>query len=133
MAILDRELEFSDAQTVTVTAASTDQVNQVNAGEAGDELYLVIQVDETATAAGAATVTFALRTDDNTGMGSPKSLWTSDIIGKAALVAGARVAKIRLPTGAEQFLDVYFTVATGPLTAGKFSAFLCKDFDQDNA
>jgi hypothetical protein len=133
MAILDRELEFSDAQAVTVTAASTDIVDQVQAGEAGDELYLVIQVDTTVTAAGAATVTFAFETDDNSGFSSATALWTSAAIGKATLVAGYRVVKMRVPTGAEDWLRVYYTVATGPLTAGAFSAFLCKDFDQGNA
>jgi hypothetical protein len=133
MAILDRELEFSDAQVVTVTAASTDIVDQITAGEAGDELYLVIQVDTTVTAAGAATVTFALETDDNSGFSSATALWTSAAIGKATLVAGYRVAKLRLPAGAEDWLRVYYTVGTGPLTAGAFSAFLVMDFDQDNA
>jgi len=38
------------------------------------------------------------------------------------------LAAVRLPSGSyERYLGVRYTVASGPLTAGKFDAFLTKD------
>lgn len=131
--IMDKENEFSDNQTVTVSAASTNIIDIKKPGDASEELYVNILVDEAAVAAGAATVDFKLETDDNVGFSSAKQLWASGVIAKATLVAGYVVAKFRLPKGVEQFLRGYFTVATGPLTAGKFSWWLSFDVDHDNA
>lgn len=123
--IIDSLNEFSDAQEVIVSMPSTNVIDHGAAGDAiGNELYLHILVDETALAAGAATVTFALRTDDNASFTSPKTLWTSAAIGKATLVAGHVVARVRVPKGLERYSRLYYTVATGPLTAGEFNAFL---------
>ena len=129
--IIDRFNEFSDAQAVTATAASTNTVDLNAAGKIeGKPYYLHIKVNTTATADGAATVTFALQTDDNTGFSSATALWTSAAVAKATLVAGYEV--IRLPINGlalERYLRVYYTVGTGPLTAGKFDAFLAPDGD----
>lgn len=126
--ILDKELMMSEAQVVTATAAST---NVIDLGARlgldpglSDDLWLQIRVDTTATASGSATVTFALQTDDDEAFGSATTLWTSTAIGKATLVAGYNVVRMRLPLGVERYVRVYYTVATGPLTAGKFDAFI---------
>ena len=129
--IIDRFNEFSDAQAVTATAASTNIVDLNAAGKIeGKPYYLHIKVNTSATASGDATVTFSFETDDNTGFSSATTLWTSAAIGKATLVAGYEV--IRLPINGlalERYLRVYYTVDTGPLTAGKFDAFLSADGD----
>ena len=129
--IIDRFNEFSDAQAVTATAASTNTVDLLAAGKIeAKPYYLHIKVPTTVTADGAATVTFALQTDDNTSFSSATALWTSAAIGKASLAAGTEV--IRLPLNGlalERYLPVYYTVATGPLTAGKFDAYLSADGD----
>ena len=129
--IIDRFNEFSDAQAVTATAASTNIVDLNAAGKIeGKPYYLHIKVNTSATASGDATVTFSFETDDNTGFSSATTLWTSAAIGKATLVAGYEV--IRLPINGldlERYTRVYYTVATGPLTAGKFDAFLSADGD----
>lgn len=129
--LLDTLNEFSDAQAVTVTA---DGTNVIDLGAdwnsaIGRELYLHIKCVETATAAGAATVTFALETDDNAAMSSATTLFTTAAVGKAELVAGAEVARVRVPAGAERYLNLNYAVATGPLTAGKFDAFLSPSVD----
>lgn len=123
--IIDHELEMSRAQVVTGTAASSDTIDLSKCGNAENEpLELVIQVDEAATAAGDATVTFALQTDDDVAFGTACTLWTSPAIGKAALTLNSVVHMGKLPRGAKRYLRMYYTVATGPLLKGKFSAFL---------
>lgn len=139
---LDKQAEFSDSQVVTATAISTN-VMDLYAGTgtpnvnnvlrdlgAGEDVTLVVQVDTTATAAGAATVTVTLESDSVPGLGtSPTVHFTSSAYALANLTTGATLFAIKLPYGSyERYLGVRFTVGTGPLTAGAFSAFLVKDF-----
>lgn len=128
--LIDSLNEFSDEQAVTATALST---NVIDLGAAVDtldnELYLHIKCMTTATAAGAATVVFSLETDDAEAIDSASVVFTTPAIAKATLVAGYEVARIRIPAGLQQYLAVRYTVATGPLTAGAFSAFLSPSID----
>jgi hypothetical protein len=85
---------------------------------------------ETATAAGAATLTVSLESDSTENLAtSPTVHFSTAALALAAFgTAGAQVAAVKLPAGDyERYLGVCFTVATGPLTAGKFDAFLTKD------
>lgn len=137
MPLIDVLDTFSSAQAVTASAISdvkdlgpfwsgTQSNATVNIGATGQEMYLIINVTEAATAAGAATVTFSLESDSTADLAtSPTVHWTSAAIGKATLVVGYNVIKLCLPYGSyERYLGVRYTVATGPLTAGKFDAFL---------
>lgn len=138
---VDKQAEFSDSQAVTATAISTN-VMDLYAGTGtsavnnvlrdigtGQDVYLVVQVDTTATAAGAATVTVTLESDSVVGLStSPTVHFTSVAFALAAMTAGANLVVIKLPAGSyERYLGVRYTVATGPLTAGAFSAFLTTD------
>lgn len=130
--LMDAELLFSDEQAVTTTAASTNIVDLLAANRdigKGEDLELIVSVDEAVTASGAATVVFALQTDDNSGFSSATDLFATAAIGKATLVAGYVAVKIKLPRGIERFLRVNYTVATGPLTAGKFTAAIVRNVD----
>ena len=129
--IIDRFNEFSDAQAVTASAASTNVVDLKAAGNIeGKPYYLIIKTNASATASGDATVTFALQTDSAENFGSAVTLWSSAAVGKATLVAGYQVIRLALNGLAlNKYLRVYYTVATGPLTAGKFDAFLTADGD----
>ena len=120
---------FGTDQAVTTTAASTDIVDLGAARDIGngEPLELVILVTQSVTAAGAATVTFTLETDDNAAFSSPVVLANSGAIGKAALGAGTEVLRVKVPLDAERYLRTNYTVATGPLTAGTFTAFLAHD------
>ena len=141
--IQDALNKFSTAQAVTASAIS--DVVDLNAGTlsptlrdlgTGHDLTLVITVTETAAAAGAATVQFSLESDDVAGLsGSPTVHVATAAVPKATLVAGYEVAKFKLPQGVtyERFLGVRYTVATGPLTAGKFSAALVETAQAWNA
>ncbi|WP_425066982.1 Bbp16 family capsid cement protein [Reyranella sp.] len=125
----DKLNTFGTDQAVTTTAASADIVDLGAARDMGngEPLELVILVTQSVTAAGAATVTFTLETDDNAGFSSPVVLANSGAIGKAALGAGTEVLRVKVPLDAERYLRTNYTVATGPLTAGTFTAFLAHD------
>ena len=123
---IDRQNLFGQDQAVTASAASTDYIDlgvlrDIGNGERPEILVLCTQ---DVTAAGAATVTVALQTDDNSSFSSPVNLVLSDAIPKASLVAGAQVLRVAVPYGTERYLRLFFTVATGPLTAGKFTSGL---------
>ena len=131
---VDYDNELSDSQAVTATAISTNVIDLGTGNTTRDigngmPVYLVIQTDTAATAAGAATVTFSLESDSTADLATSATVhWTSAAIGKASLVAGYEVAAVALPSGDyERYLGLRYTVATGPLTAGAFSAFLTTD------
>lgn len=134
--ILDRTNEFSDSQAVTATAISANVIDVNPAAKnatidygAGEPVWLVLQVDTTFTAAGAATLTASLESAANAALSSgPVVHYTTPALALADLVAGAEVARIRLPRGDyKRYLGMRYTVGTGPMTAGAISAFLVKD------
>ena len=128
MPYIDNDHVLSDEQAVTASAKSTNTIDLGAAGAAdGRSMRLIVEVDEDAAAVGAATVNFGLRTDSDSAMGSPTVLAQTDAIGKASLTVGTRAWEITLPPQVERYVDVYYTVATGPLTAGKFTAFLAME------
>lgn len=128
---LDKENELADGQAVTASAISE---NVIDLGAAnndpanGEPLFLVLQVDTAAAAAGAATVDVTIESDSTADLAtSPTVHVATDPIAKATLVAGYTKI-IPIPPGDyERYLGVRFTVATGPLTAGNFSAFITHD------
>ena len=129
---VDNEEVLSDEQAVTATAVSTNYRDQ---GAAGDKAInprpeLVFLVTEAFTAAGAATLTISLQTDDNSSFSSATEVTLTSAIPKATLVAGYRF-KVRLPLDLEQYYRLNYTVATGPFTAGKISAIPVFDFEHD--
>lgn len=140
--IIDGNLQFSSSQAVTATADSTNVVDLLNAGDlgAGEDLRVAIVVITTATAAGAATLNIQLvgAANGDAAFGSPQIIDETSPIPKANLTAGARfelnVPRIWQNAGglaSIRYLKLTYTVATGPLTAGAFSANIVKD-NQDN-
>ena len=130
---IDYENEFSSDQAVTATAAST---NYINFGDAkdhakGNPLMLEVVVTQTVTADGSATVTFALESDSASTFTPDVTFPLSGVIGKAVLVAGYVVYRGAIPEGLLQYARVTYTVATGPLTAGKFSARIVEGFQSN--
>lgn len=127
MAILDKFLQYSDKQAITVTAVST---NVVDAGAtknvaigrdlgAGTPLYLFINVSQTFTAAGAATLTATLQDSaDNTTFADVASVGPLSL---AQLTAG-RGFNIGFPVPTRRYTRINYTVGTGPMTAGVVSA-----------
>lgn len=130
--ILDVQAEFSDSQAVTATALSTNVYDQSPLTKtatrdlgAGADSYLVLQVDTAAAAAGAATVTVTLESADNTGMTGSTVHGTFGPFSIAQMAAGTTLGTIPLPYGAyKRYVGLRYTVGSGPLTAGAFSAFI---------
>lgn len=120
----DKLTMFSDDQAVTVTAASTSYLDQLAAGNALEPgIWLDVRVKTTFTAGGSATMTIALQTDDNASFSSATTLWQETTVAVASLVAGKKY-RVKVPIGAERYLRMYYTVATGPMTAGAIDAAL---------
>jgi hypothetical protein len=125
--IIDKQMELSNAQAVTATAASSNQLDLGPNGPWGssgsdEPLEMFLNVDTTFTAAGAATLTIQLRSSPNANMSSPTVHLQSDAIPVASLVAGSRVPFWpRLPQNVGRYVDVNYVVATGPFTAGNIS------------
>lgn len=128
--LTDALLLLSSAQTVTSSAVSTNTIDLGTNRDLGQgaDLYAVFTVDQTVTAAGAATVTFQIITSAAADLSSPTVLIESAPIGKAELTAGRDPIAICLPESflnaqpiGQRYLGVQYTIATGPLTAGKFT------------
>lgn len=131
--IIDKLLQVSNEQAVTASAASTDVIDYGQANpDSGlnDNVTLSITVDEAAAAAGAATVTFSVQ--DSADNATFTDVYATAPIGKAALTAGKQVL-IPMPYQHRRYVRVYYTVATGPLTAGKFSAQIVTGIQQNTA
>lgn len=137
MSLIDRQTLLSDEQAVTTTAFSTDQYDlgagspSRNIGRIG--LRAVFTVDVAATADGAATVNFEIGHADDAAGTNFAPLAASGVIGKAALTVGAVPFDVPLPDSSKRFIMGRYTVATGPLTAGKFSLALLRGSDHQRA
>ena len=123
---IDRQNLFGQDQAVTTSAATTDYIDLGAARDIGngERPEILVLCTEDVTAAGAATVTVALQSDDNPSFSSPANLVLSDAIPKASLIAGAQVLRVSVPYGTERYVRLFYTVGTGPLTAGKFTSGL---------
>jgi len=140
--ILDKYLEFSDAQAVTSTAISTNVVDLYPLGNSvgtnttrdigtGEDVYLVVITNTTATDTSSdATLTVTLESDSTENLATSATVHfsTGAIAFAGFATAGTVLANVKLPAGSyERYLGVRYTVASGPLTAGAFDAFLVKD------
>ena len=129
--ILDKSLQVSNKQAVTVDAPSTDVIDfgqaNPNVGMDGRSM-LVITVDEAAAAAGAATVTVAIQ--DSADNASWTNVIASAPVAKADLALGKQLV-LPMPVKLRRYCRVYYTIGTGPLTAGKFSAQITTGIQQN--
>ena len=135
--IIDSRLEFADAADLSQSAGTYLSTNVVDTSVArdmgnGQPLYLIIQIDETVTSGGSATVQFRLRSDNAAAIHATTSTGHIDTgaIGKADLVAGYTLVLPLPPEGSnayERFIGVQAIVAAATTTAGTYSAFLTID------
>jgi hypothetical protein len=131
--ILDERTEFCDAVALNTGGAGSYLLGDViDLGEAkdlgnSDPLYLVVQVDTTATSGGSATGLFSLVTDDNASLSSPAVLVSSKAWAVADMVAGTTLMVVQLPmegTAYERYLGIQQTTGVAAFTAGKVNAFI---------
>jgi hypothetical protein len=135
--IIDHLNRFSAEQAVTSTAISSNVIDLGatntlrDIGNGRQPLYLVVQTIAAATDSGSdATLTVTLESDSTENLATSATVHFST--GALAFAtfspAGTTLAVVALPIGNyERYLGVRYTVASGPLTAGTFNAFLTPD------
>lgn len=149
MAYVDQQIEFSDSQAVTATAISTNVYDlftmstgasatdlspntRINVGS-GEDIYLVVNTAVTATDTSSdATLIVTFETADNEALSTnAQVVATSGTLAFAAFAtAGTNLIKIKLPSFAyRRYIGIRYTVASGPLTAGAFDAFISTGVD----
>ena len=126
--LMDSRFEFSTLQALTDSAASENYIDLGVAGDADDELYLIVRVGTALVSSGkSATLVVGIQTDAastfNTG---PTTLAASGSIAEASCTANTEVFVIRLPRGIERYLRLYYTVGTEDFTSGTVDAFVTK-------
>lgn len=146
---VDSQAEFSNSQAVTSTAISenvldilstagpaatlgtyTTTNSLLDLGQTNEDIYLVVQTAVNCTDTSSdATLTITLESDDNVGLSSPTVHFSTGAIAFASFAtAGTRLVTLCLPHGQYQrYIGLRYTVASGPLTAGAFDAFLTTD------
>lgn len=122
--ILDKELVFSSEQAVTADAASTNVLDLKAEGDAvGQELAIHAVV--TANFATLTSLTIKVQTS------ADNSSWSDVVLSPAIPVAslkkGEEVFCIRVPKGFKRYVRLYYDVTGSNATAGKVTAFMCKD------
>lgn len=147
--LIDLQNLMSDSQDLAVVASTVLCTNPMDLGTAGTvpagfqargtpkhdlgagsrRPMLIVQVDQTFTSAGAATLKVQLITDDAAALSSPTILQSSEVIALATLVAGYRF-RLAIPEGVlERYLGVQYVIGTATTTAGKCSAWLGSEAD----
>lgn len=134
--ILDVRNEFCGAVSLNTGAAGTYLIgDQIDLGASptlkdigvGEELWLVVTVQTTATSGGSATLQIQLASDDTASISTSTSTihYTSPAIPVASLTAGTTVCAVALPYGSyERYLGILQVTGTAAFTAGKVDAFL---------
>ena len=123
----DAALLLDDDAAITVSRASTNVIKVGTTGNKGEgsPVYAKFQVTEAFTAAGAATLTLVVQKSTDEAFSSPIVAVQSGAIGKADLVAGKTISLV-IPKAEsdELYYRAYYTVGTGPMTAGKILSVL---------
>lgn len=137
--ILDIENMFDFDVPITETRNSTGVIDLPKPSPIGlgEPLFITVQVMQSFTAEGAATLQIALVTDDDPDLSAPTVLQDQvAVIPVADLVAGfKREFRIHptLPGVMKKYLGLVYTVATGPMTAGKIRAGITHDIGETKA
>jgi hypothetical protein len=135
MPILDRQNMFGIDQSITTSAYSTDLIDLGSLRDvgAGEQVQVLIQTTEAFTAAGAATLTVTLETSSTEAFSVPVTLASTGAIPVASLTLGSKASITTVPGKVLRYLRLAYTVATGPMTAGKITSALgVESIHQDN-
>lgn len=133
--ILSKQGNFSEAQAITTTAASTNIIDRGAPGTplgapttvprdlGKSEIPILIQVVTTFATLTSLQVT--VQADDDVAFGSPTTVLTTQAIPVASLVAGYKFPIRHLPLGiTERYIRLNYTVAGSAATAGAVTAGL---------
>lgn len=125
--IADKELYLSENQNVTADAPSTNYINQGAAGDAYEQLFLVVKTNGATTSSDPnAKLDIKIQTDDVSNFSSAKVL-ASFSFALADLSANKEIIKVRLPLGLKKYIRLYYDVTTTTNFNGYYTAFLVKD------
>jgi len=130
MSIIDAQLEFSKAQALTATAASTNQIDLGAARDvgSGEPMYVVVTVDVSADhTTGDETYQIDVQQDDNSSFSSATTL-LSKVITSTDLTAGS-LHVIPLPQNTEQYLRLNYTLG-GTTPSVTLNAYLALNYQQ---
>lgn len=144
MAILNSQEKIADNQAVTATAISNNVIDLNVIGgpnalqgiaDTVNDLYLVVATNTAATDTGSdATLTVTLESSAAVDLSSSITHFSTGALPFAAFSPVGQFVRIKLPAGDyRRYLGVRFTVASGPLTAGRFDAFLTRGIDRNPA
>ncbi len=129
--LLDAALLFSDAQVVTVTAASTN-VLDMKAADMGNGNPLTIAVAVGKVFAGGTSLVVALQMCDTVG-GTYTNVIATPAILTAALTAGKVIEMGTVPCGTQQFLRINYTVSGTMSGGGTLNASIKLGANKDDA
>ena len=105
---IDKELQFSDAQALAATGASTNVIDlgsDANIGQ-GRPMYIVVSCD-TALAGTSPTLDVALQTDDNEAFASAVDIVSG--VQKTAMVQGDKIV-LAVPNQNDRYLRINYTL-----------------------
>lgn len=124
---------LGDAQAVTTSAASTNTIDTLAAGDAalaGPGSMVKFLIDTTITSSQSISVTFDLQTATDSAFTSPVTLASSGPISRATLIAGNVPFQAIIPPGCLRYLRAYYT-SNGTIQAGKVDARIIPGGDTD--
>ncbi len=125
MGRIDYENEFSDAQAVTATAASTNIIDLNDYPQYAGGEDLVVYVSVGTAFAGGTSIQPILQTDDNTGFSSAVAIHTPPAVVTASATAGASLMRVNIQhlQGVERYIRLNYAVV-GTMSAGTVNAAL---------
>ena len=130
---LDKENQFSSAQAITASAAST---NLIDLGDAKDHAVgqqLPLNAMVVTNFASNTSLTVALQTDDNTGFSSATTVSQTGAVPVASLVAGYTFTLAIPFEGLERYIRLYYTIGGSNASAGAVTAGIVVNNEQSFA
>ncbi len=127
---IDNSLVLGSKQAVTASAATTNSLDQLAAGQAlpaGSVAVMQFLITTTVLASGgASTTTFSIQ--DSADNSTFTDIARSKDIAKASLTAGTVVSLV-IPAGCRRYVAGYYTVSTNNWTAGNVTCQIVLDQD----
>jgi len=127
MPIRDTATSYSKAQALSAMSVgnnnSTNDINQLAAGDAYDQPWLQLVIETLATSGGGATLAVNLITDSAPGYATaPVTYPLVAAVALASLTAGAVLYRGMLPQGMKQYRKLQYVVGTAVFTGGTVTA-----------
>ncbi len=128
--ILDKQGMFSDDQAVTASAASENLIDLGVARDIGKGKPIPILCQVTTAFATLTSLAVKIEVDDNSSFSSAKTVFETESIAVASLVAGYKFLMDYVPRGTdERYMRLYFTVTGSDATAGNITAGIASHSD----